>query len=312
MNINITTYCNLKCPYCFAVDLWDSAGNKKDDKEMNLKNLKAVLEFMKRSKMRVFPMFGGEPTLHPKFMEVYDLITKSGLWVVVFSNGVIANDRVEFLKEQKNLSGICINIQHPDDYLAHQWKSVESTLRELSKHIRLGFVIYKKDFNGYFMIDMINKYNLNRVVKWPIAAPTLKKENVYIKTEDHKEVIERFVKHSRGFKKSNISWHPDTTYMWCLFSKEQLDELYQNVKFVPVNLCKPVLEVAPNLSVFRCYGTASLTNPKMKITDFNGEKEAYEYFEKREIALKRVGIFQECFNCSLRGARAERDALPTC
>jgi MoaA/NifB/PqqE/SkfB family radical SAM enzyme len=301
MNVNITTYCNLKCPYCFAVDLWDSAGTKKDDREISLKNLKIVLDFMKRSKIQIFPMFGGEPTLHPQFREVFDLITQSGLSVVVFSNGIMAKDRVEFLKRQKNLAGICINIQHPDDYRVHQKEAIEFTLRELNQHIRLGFVIYKKAFEAYFMIDLINQYDLNRDVKWSIAAPTLRKRNVYIETRDHQEVIERFVEHSRAFKKHQIGWHPDTTYMWCLFSKEQLDELYRNVKFVPLNLCRPVLEVAPNLSVFRCYGTASLTNPRIKITDFEGEKEAYKYFEKKELGLKRMGIFQECFDCSLRG-----------
>jgi len=302
MNINITTYCNLKCPYCFAVDLWESAGNKRDDKEISTKNLKIVIDFLKRSGVCEFRMFGGEPTLHTRFEEVYDIVSKNGFSVVVFSNGIITKEKVEFLSKQKNLNDIVINIQYPNSYSSKQYEMFNCTLSNLNKYINLGFVIYELDFDAYFIIDLVKKYNLRRAVKWSIAAPCFKHKNVYVKPEDHRKVIGRFVEYSRRFKRHHIRWYPDTTFMWCLFRKEQLDELYHNVKFKPVNLCMPVLEVAPNLTVYRCYGTAALSNPKLKITDFKNEREAFMYFFKKEMFLKNVGVFKECIRCDLRGS----------
>lgn len=301
MNVNLATYCNLKCPYCFAADLWESAGNKRDDKEIGIKNLKKVINFMKKSESREFRMFGGEPTLHTRFEKVYDIISRNGFSVVIFSNGIISKEKVEFLRRQKNIASIAINVQNPNVYSSRQYEMLNFTFSNLNKFINLGFVIYKTDFDAYFIIDLIEKYNLKREVKWSIAAPCFNHKNVSVKLKDHKKVIRRLIEHSRRFKRYSICWHPDTTFMWCLFTKKQLDELDRNVGFKPGNLCHPVLEVTPNLTVHRCYGTASLTNPTLKITDFKDEADAQMYFSKKEMPFKRIGVFKECFACDLRG-----------
>ncbi len=300
MNINITTYCNLKCPYCFAVDLWESAGTKPDDREISIKNLKIILDFMEKSGLRTFRMFGGEPTLHSRFEEVYTIVSKRGFDFIIFSNGIIAEKKVEFLAKQKNIRSICINAQHPDTYSSKQHEMFNFTLSKLNKAVILSFVIYKSDFDARFLVALIEKYNLNRYIKWSIAAPSLKNENVYVKLKNHKKVIKGLVEHSRIFKQHRLCWYPDTTFMWCFFTKEQLEELSLNVGFKPVNLCFPVLEVAPNLSVYRCYGTASLSNPRLKITDFRNEADATAYFLKKEMLLKKVGTLKECFKCDLK------------
>jgi len=225
MNINITTYCNLKCPYCFAKDLWESAGDKQDDKEISIQNLKIVMGFMKNSGVREFRMFGGEPTLHTRFEEVYDIVSRNGFSVAIFSNGIISKEKVEFLSKQKNLDGIVINIQYPNSYSSKQYEMLNRTLYKLNKYINLSFVIYELDFDAHFIIDLVKKYNLKRVIKWSIAAPSFKHKNVYVKPEDHRKVIGRFVEYSRRFKRHHIRWYTDTTFMWCLFTKEQLDEL---------------------------------------------------------------------------------------
>ncbi len=302
MNINITTYCNLKCPYCFAVDLWKASGNKREDKEISIKHLKILIDFMKRSRLHTIHMLGGEPTLHPKFEEIYDIVTRSGFQITIFSNGIISDEKVVFLSRQRNIVGIVINVQHPHSYSREQWETLNFTLFKLNKFINFGFVIYKINFDAYFIIDLIKKYNLRRMVKWSIAAPLFKNKNTHIRIEDHKKVIPRFIEYSRIFKKYDIRWYPDTTFMWCLFTKKQLDELKRNVRFVPQNLCGPVLEVAPNLSVYRCYGTAGLGKLRIRITQFKNEKEAGTYFLKKEACLKKIGVFKECLMCNLAGS----------
>jgi MoaA/NifB/PqqE/SkfB family radical SAM enzyme len=301
MNINLTTYCNLKCPYCFARDLWESAGNEPDDKEISIKNLKNVIDFMKKSGVREFRMIGGEPTLHSRFKEVYDIVSKNGFWVTIFSNGTIAKEKTEFLAKQKNISSIIINIQHPAVYSLKQREMLNFTLSKLNKFINLGFVVYKTDFNARFIIKLVEKYNLRDSVKFSIAAPSLKNKNVYVELKNHKKVIRRLLELSRIFRRHNIAWYPDTTFMWCFFTKKQLDELYLNVGFKPVNFCHPVLEVAPNLTVYRCYGTASLSNPKLKITDFKDDKDARSYFFRKEMLLKNAGVLKGCLRCDLKG-----------
>lgn len=301
MNINLTTYCNLNCPYCYAVDLWKSAGDKQDDREISIKNLRIVIDLMKRSGLSEFRMFGGEPTLHSRFEEVYDLVSRNGFGVSIFSNGIIAKERVEFLSRKKNLNGLAISVLEPAFYSPKQSRMLKFTLSRLNRFINLGFVVYQPDFDAYFIVDLIKKYNLRRLMKWSISTPCFKHKNVFVKLKDHKKVAAGLVEHSRIFKRHHIIWTPDTIFMSCLFTKGQSDELLRNVGFRPLDLCTPALEVAPNLTVYRCYGAAALTNPALKITDFRDAAEAHSYFVRKEMHFKKVGVFKECFNCDLKG-----------
>jgi sulfatase maturation enzyme AslB (radical SAM superfamily) len=300
MNINLTTYCNLKCPYCFAKDLWRVAGNRISDREMSIGNLKTTIRIIKKSGEKIFRMFGGEPTLHSRFEQVYGLITRSGLKIELYSNGIIDGKKVEFLGRQKNLRGICLNVQEPDDYTAKQREKLRATLSVLGRSISLSFVIYRTDFDISFIRDLIKQFGLRKQVKISFATPCYEHENVSLDLADHRKVIRRFVSQSRQFKKDGICFYPDTCFLWCLFTKKQLDELYDNVRFKPANPCHPALEVVPNLSVFRCYGTASLSDPALKITRFKDAEAIYDYFARREMHLKEVGIFDKCFKCKLK------------
>jgi len=301
LNINLTTYCNLRCPYCYAVDLWKSAGNKRQDKEISIKNLKIVIDFMKRSGLTEFRMFGGEPTLHSRFEQVYDLVSRNGFSVKVFSNGIIAKEKVEFLSRQKSLTGLIVSVLPPGFYSAKQYQMLNFTMSKLNRSINLGFVVHRLDFDAYFIIDLIEKYDLKRTVKWSISAPCFRHRNVFIKLNDHKKVIARLVQHSRRFKKHRIRWYSDSTFMYCLFTRKQLDALFHNVKFIPIDVCRPVSEVAPNLSIYRCYGTASLSNRALKLTDFKDAKQAHLYFLRKEAPFKKMGVFKKCLSCDLKG-----------
>ncbi len=43
-------------------------------REMTMDNLCKIMDFMKRSGVTRFNMIGGEPTLHSRFEEIYDII----------------------------------------------------------------------------------------------------------------------------------------------------------------------------------------------------------------------------------------------
>jgi MoaA/NifB/PqqE/SkfB family radical SAM enzyme len=245
-------------------------------------------------------MFGGEPTLHSRFEEIYSIVSQNGLDVELYSNGIIENEKVEFLSRQKNLRGICLNIQHPDDYSSKQRGILNATLSKLGKSVSLSFVIYRTDFDIGFILDFIRRYALRKNVKISLATPCYGHKNIFLKPDDHRKVIRRFVRQSRQFKKDRVCFYPDTSFMWCYFTEKQLDELYDNVRFKPSNLCYPALEIVPNLSVFRCYGTASLCNPALKITQFKNAEKIYQYFTRKEMFLKELGIFDKCFKCELK------------
>jgi len=302
MNINITTICNLRCPYCFAVDLWKAAGKRPSDREISIANLHKVIRFLKRSKIWEFRMIGGEPTLHSRFERIYTEVADNGFRVELFSNGVINGRKVDFLARQDSLDAIVINIQQLEMYRPAQRRQLMYTLERLGSRVSLGYVIYRTDFDLRFLIPIMAKYPVRRGVKLSFAAPTLTCRNAYLPPHKHRLVIQRLVVQAGQLGKAGIKMFPDTAFMWCLFTKQQLESLRRSINFRPVNLCMPVLEVSPNLTVFRCFGTASLTDPRLKITRFKNVQEAFKYFSAREAGIKQAGLFGECLHCQIKGS----------
>jgi len=49
-----------------------------------------------------------------KFEEVYETVSRSGLDITIWSNGIIPKERTEYLSKQTNTTNIQINVQHPD------------------------------------------------------------------------------------------------------------------------------------------------------------------------------------------------------
>lgn len=293
MNIALTYACNQKCPYCFAADAMSISGRS----EISIRNLKIVTDFLKKSKITEFRMAGGEPTLHSRFREIYDLVSANSFNITILSNGIIDEGNVNFLAKKNNLDGILLNINQPKSYTLKAWKKIENTLFRLNKKITLGFRIYEFDFNPRFFFDLIDKYNLNRFINWAIACPGLVKDNIYIKLEDHKKVIDRMVEFTYESKKRDIRWYSDSGFILCAFNKEKLEKLEKNTGFLPTTNCMVGIEIAPDLRVFRCFGLAAKSNKNLKLTDFKNFQAVEEYFTINSLPFKRIGTFDRCFKC---------------
>lgn len=297
MNIALTYFCNQKCKYCFGSDAMFTATVKKEDQEITEDNLNKVLYFMKSSRVTNFPMIGGEPTLHSRFEDMYNIISDNGFSISIFSNGVIVKDRVEFLSKQKNLRGILLNIRHPREYSKGAWEKIIYTISRLNKKVTLSFRVYEFDFDPTFLFDLIDEYQTLRLINWAIACPSLVAKNAFIKLEDHEKVVERMVEFSRESKKRKIGWYSDSGFIFCAFSNGKLKELKENVDFVPITNCHPAIELAPDLRVFRCFGLASKSRSQLKITDFKNVAEAETHFFNKSLPFKRIGGMDKCFRC---------------
>jgi len=67
---DVSTQCNFDCSYCYAKKQYGTNWNKIDER----KKQKAIISAMKVSSLPIFlGLLGGEPTIHPKFHELYEL-----------------------------------------------------------------------------------------------------------------------------------------------------------------------------------------------------------------------------------------------
>ncbi|MEZ0224608.1 MAG: radical SAM protein [Alphaproteobacteria bacterium] len=99
--IEINEECNLECPVCFA----ESSPMRK--KNLDLKTIERMMDALVKSEGEpdILQISGGEPTIHPQFMEIMKLAkTKPIRHLMVNTNGVkIASDK-EFVKQLATLT----------------------------------------------------------------------------------------------------------------------------------------------------------------------------------------------------------------
>lgn len=297
MNVGLTNRCNFNCPFCFARDAMSISRAMKQDNEISMDSIGKVIRFLKKSGQDTFNMIGGEPTLHSRFRDIYEKIESEGLAVSVFSNGLMREGIAEFLRERKGLNCVLINILEPRHYTKELWGALNRTLSVLKDKAVLSFRIYETAFRIDFLIALIDRHCLCRVVNLAPACPSLKRENAFLKIEDHKRVSERLLRYSYRFRQRRITWYSDNGFIYCAFTRAQLKGLYANVGFIPACVCLAPVEVAPNLTVFRCFGMAEKSDRDMKLTDFSDLASLERFFDKRTSVLKRAGLKDECLYC---------------
>lgn len=94
--IEVTDYCNLECPVCIV--------DNHDSKHMSLKDFSGILDNLIRleGSLDTITLSGGEPTVHPEFLELVDAATRPGIGrVSVVTNGIRIAKSKAFCEELK-------------------------------------------------------------------------------------------------------------------------------------------------------------------------------------------------------------------
>ncbi len=100
-NVDLTNRCNLTCPVCFANA--NAAGYLY---EPDLDQVRTMLQTLRDERPvdgRVVQFSGGEPTVHPKFIEILELAREMGFThIQAATNGILIGRSLEFAQRCKN------------------------------------------------------------------------------------------------------------------------------------------------------------------------------------------------------------------
>ena len=111
-NILITNRCNRKCPFCFA-GLRVNIKGKESPNYMSRDDVRKVMDFMERSDDRQLRLLGGEPTLHPAFIDIVKEALARDFHVHVFTNGIMSKEKADFLSEIPDEKvSLLVNVAH--------------------------------------------------------------------------------------------------------------------------------------------------------------------------------------------------------
>jgi Fe-coproporphyrin III synthase len=167
IDIQITSKCNRKCSYCYAL--------KAEDTEINIEKFTNLVDGMVENGISNICISGGEPFLHDKIYEILKYCKNKFLKVAVSTNG----DNYEMIHKCIDfIDVIGLPIESYDE-AAHDAIRGEGSFKNIIKIIefisnmnkniavRVGTVHLNENENDMFQLyDLVNKYSA--IKKWKI------------------------------------------------------------------------------------------------------------------------------------------------
>jgi len=302
-NILLTEKCVRSCPYCFAKKYME--GSEESD-FLTWDNLIYLVDFFITSGERHLSLLGGEPGIHPDFDSFLIYLTQREIDVTVFTSGIISAPKIDNIKKhlpQNNkakLKFVC-NLNSPTLSHPKERESLDYFLSELGSHVTPGVNIYKDDFDWDYLFSYFEKYGLDSHLRVGLAHPILGAKNSCLSPLEIPQIAERITHYYSRFNEKKISIGFDCGMPLCIFSDEQIGQLYKISKGRLKFSCGPAVDIGPDMNVWACFPLADVS--KKSVFEFNSVQEIRDYFQKLLSGNRKEikGLFDECQDCSHYG-----------
>jgi len=251
-------------------------------KELLFKNLKIILDFLKKSNEKTARLMGGEPTLHSRFARFINYILSRGFKAHIFTNGLFPTKITEFLAKKGSLIKYSFNIDPQEIYSSRSRTRIFKNLKILTPfgNCLIGRVIWKADFNIDYLLDLADKYSI-KIIMLRLANPVVGENNKYISSERYPVLAKNIIREVQKARKRKIKIGFGCGFPKNMFSDKQL-KLLKNYNILNFkrgcDANSGRFDIAPDLSVFRCFPL--LEWKKKKLSDFKNAEEAENYFAK--------------------------------
>jgi MoaA/NifB/PqqE/SkfB family radical SAM enzyme len=194
VHLNVTSKCNLKCDYCFIRD------NKKA--EMNINQLKQVVDKLYSLDCRFISFFGGEPTLKKGFVDLVKYTTMKGIVSHMSTNGTLLTP--EYIDELGSAGIDVINLSVDSVYefeastksYSHRKKVLDLLIEGRKKYgfdINVNFVLTRKNLDA--TVDTIKRIGSHNI---PISIGLIinntlnekvQDQNLFFNTDEEKQEL---------------------------------------------------------------------------------------------------------------------------
>ncbi len=310
-NILITNVCNRNCPYCFArgkVSLPEEGGDPGAQapdaapdsgftpKFITLEALNRILDFYQPRPREEIVFLGGEPTMHPQFTEAAEAVFSRGRPLKIFSNGIMRQETRDYIGERGADGRIMmiVNANEPGSRGSSEDTELRKTLEQLGHIVTVGFTLFQPDAEMEFLLQLIEQYDLNPVIRFGVGMPIWGQDNAHLELADHRRAAERITAFAERCDKDRVFLKLDCGMILCMFTREQIGRLYYAGGTFQ-STCNPIPDIDADLNVWHCFPLSQVG--RFHLDQFSSPQELNAHLKREMKGRAPGGIFDECRFC---------------
>jgi SynChlorMet cassette radical SAM/SPASM protein ScmF len=132
----LTSGCNLRCRHCWITPRFVD-GEPSPGETLSLELLRSAIEQARPLGLSGAKLTGGEPMLHPQFVQIVDLLTAEGIRTHMETNGTLIDAALaRHLREETSLWFISISIDGPTAQIHDAFRGVEGSFEAAVRGFR--------------------------------------------------------------------------------------------------------------------------------------------------------------------------------
>lgn len=255
MNIALTTECNNHCPFCFQNNL------HKNPQEMSLDNLNKLIEWGKQSFPGSVSILGGEPTLHSKFKEAFEIIYNGFFFaeILLITNLLGPSEVFHYLSHYNNLHYL-VNISYDENKKDLFFKNLE-IIKDTGSSLAISITLSSNtQLNMKYitrLISLIQDYSQIKEIRVGLECPQSYDFDFLEYNYDNEilYLIEELPKYDHG-----IYVHFDCPITLCQLSNKIVNKINcgETIFQPKINFkCpQPCIDVMPDLSSRYCFSSS--------------------------------------------------------
>jgi len=289
INIFVTYRCNLACSYCFAKELYGEYPNDLAEADFD-----RLLAWMQGASLPAAAFIGGEPTLHPRLVEMVQRTAESGISTVLFTNGIFPEELVD--KLMPHVSNFVVNYNDPSLYTDAQSERLHANLSRIAAfEARLTF---SKNFSSQYrefeyLLEGAEKYSV-RSVRYDISRPSISSTNDHFTNDDTRNIISHIVRFVKQCESREIKTGLDCSVRLCDLNIEDRNYL-ERVSMKFSGICHPSIDIHPDLSASYCLPMRDVVVPN--VTKFASQDAIMWHFADQVRPIRQFNVSTDCLDC---------------
>jgi len=281
LDISIIKKCNFGCPYCYM------SSTEKDNSMLHIEDIEWLIGFFGKYKPYQVAIGGGEPSLHPNFIEILKIFRKNSIVPNYTTNGLALLDDKIVNATVKYCGGVALTY-HP--HRPDIFTKALNILSELPIQRNIHLIVSHKNVKTIekFIEQIIDRVDTIVLLKFMDLGRGSLLSKDYLLTKKDYEIVKRILKkYPLGKIAVGAPFIPVAieTAVETGISDELISLFYYNPEGILTGYIDEELYLAPS---------SYWTGEKVYLRDYNSFIEAYNSPLMRKIRIKQYKLKEKC------------------